>query len=471
MVMGEETLETDLLVIGGGSGGYAAAFRAADLGLNVTLVTDEKQLGGVCLHRGCIPSKALLHVSDLISDARHASELGITFGEPQIDLNRLRDWKNKVSNRLARGLGMLSKERDINVIKGRARFESSEQVRLTESDIARIRFNHAIIATGAHPTPPPTGTFAAGSRIMDATAALNLPDIPDHLLVVGGSYIGLELGSLYAALGSRVTIVEITDGLLPGTDPELVRVLTRAVRDRFEAIHFGATVSKLAETDDHVTVQFEGGGGIERTQYDRVLVDLGREPNTADLGLKNTQVEVDEQGRIRVDAERRTTDQRIFAVGDVTAGPMLAHKALYEGKIAAEVIAGQPAAFDVRAMPQVVYTQPQIAWCGMTEQEANDAQLDFVVSRFPWQASGKALADHKKAGLTKLIINGQTGIILGVGIVGHGAAELIAEGALAVEMGATARDPAMTIHPHPTLSETLAEAAEVFLSTPTHIAP
>lgn len=470
MVMGEETLQTELLVIGGGTGGYSAAFRAADLGVKVTIVTDEPHLGGVCLHRGCIPAKALLQPARLMLEARRADFWGIAYEEPDVDIDKLRDWKNGVVERLVKGVESLNERRGIRMIQGRAVFESSNKVNLRDSDmVSHVEFDHAIIATGSRPKNLLNGGFKSGSRIMDAAVALELESIPETLLIVGGGYIGVEMGMIYTALGTRVTLIEITGDLMPGVDRDLVKPLTDNADEMFETIYTHTTLASMEEDDDGVTVEYEGDGPDGTHTFDRVLVAIGRQPSSDKLQLENTQVELDEKGYIKVDAERRTTDDSLFAVGDVAGKPLLAHKSIREGKVAAEVIAGQPAAFDVRCIPEVVFTEPEIAYCGLMEDQAREQGYDIEVSKFPWKASGRALTKGAPEGLTKLIIEAETGRILGVGIVGSGAAELIAEGALAIEMGAVARDLALTIHPHPTLSETLAEAAEVFLNKPIHI--
>jgi dihydrolipoamide dehydrogenase len=468
MVMGEQTLETQVAVIGGGPGGYAAAFRAADLGLEVALINQEERLGGVCLLRGCIPTKVFSEVADLIHDARQAEDWGVRFGEPDIDVEALRGWKDQVVNRLTSGLEKLTDTRDVQLIQARATFESSNQVRLEGSDFAHVKFEHAILATGSTPIPLPGTAFDEASRVMSSAGALSLPDIPERLLVVGGGFNGTELGSAYAALGSRVTLVELTDGLLPGVDRDLVRYLARRIKRSFEATYFNTKVASLEEREDQVVVTLEGEVDDSQQTFDRVLVFIGRRPNTQGIGLEQTQVERDEDGFVIVDEERRTTDERIFAAGDVAGPPLLAHKAMHEGKIAAEVIAGEPAAFDVRCIPAVIYTDPQIAWCGLTEIEADEADFDVQVGHFPWGASGRALTMEAQ-GLTKMVFEAETERVLGVGIVGRGAEDLIAEGALAVEMGALAEDLALTIHPHPSLSETESEAAEAFLGLSTHI--
>ena len=471
MVMGEFTQETDVLVIGGGPGGYAAAFRAADLGLDVTMVDTEGRLGGVCLFRGCIPSKTLLHVSELLYDARHADEMGVTFGDPRVDLDQLRRWKNQVIEKLANGLMDLSKRRSVQVLKGRAVFESSGRARLQNSETGHIKFRHAIIATGSTATSLPAGTFEKGGRIMSSTMALSLADIPESLLIIGGGYVGVELGSVYASLGSQVTVVEAGVRLMAGADQDLVQPLLTRLKGLFKAIYTGTRVKELRELEKRVEVELEGEVDEPRQTFDRVLVAIGRSPNAKNLGLENTKVTLDDRGFVIVDEQRRTTDPKIFAVGDVAGGVMLAHKAMHEGKVAAEVIAGLPSAFDFQAIPAVVYTDPQIAWCGLTEEDARKQGRAVRVSRFPWSASGRAVSLGISKGMTKMIIDAETERVLGVGIVGRGAGEMISEGVLAVEMGALAEDLALSIHPHPTLSESEEEAAEAFLGSSTHILP
>jgi len=471
MVMGEFTQETGVLVVGGGPGGYAAAFRAADLGLDVTMVDMEGRPGGVCLYRGCIPSKTLLYASELLHDAARAGEMGITFGEPHIDLDKLRGWKDQVIERLANGLVELSNRRGVQLLRGRAVFESSDRVRVSDSDISHIKFRHAIIATGSSIRPLPGADFGKGGRIMGSTGALRLSDIPPRLLVVGGGYVGVELGSVYASLGSRVTLVESSDRLLAGADRDLVQVLAARLGTLFEAVHLETRVKDLREFEDRVEATFDGSIANPRQTFDRVLVAIGRIPNSRNIGLENTGVEIDERGFIKVDGRRRTSDERIFAVGDVAGGVMLAHKAMHEGKVAAEVIAGLHSAFDFQAIPAVVYTDPQIAWCGLTEDEAGSRNRPVKTSRFPWSASGRALTMGVQKGLTKMILDPETERVLGVGIVGREAGEMIAEGVLAVEMGAVAEDLALSMLPHPTLSESEEEAAEAFLGSSTHILP
>jgi len=470
MVMGELTQETDVLVIGGGPGGYAAAFRAADLGLDVTMVDLEERPGGVCLYRGCIPSKTFLYLSELIRDAKRAAAMGVRFDTPTIDLVGLRAYRNSVIEQLSDGLVTLSKGRGVMRIQGRAVFENNHTVRVIGMETTHIRFGHAIIATGSHPNPFPGTDFIEGGRIMDSSGALALADIPDTLLVVGGGYVGLELGSVYAALGSRVVLVEVGQRILPGVDQDLVRPLHRTLQQVFDAMHFKTSVDAMEEHPGHVDVTFSGA--VDRTdRFDRVLVAIGRRPNSGDIGLENTKVTLDENGFIHVGQQQRTADERIFAVGDVVGGFMLAHKASHEGKIAAEVIAGEPAAFDARAIPAVVYTDPQIAWAGISEEDARREGIPFQVQRFPWKASGRALTMDAPEGLTKIIADPDTQRIIGVGVCGRTAEGLIAEGVLAIEMGALVQDMALSIHPHPTLSETEGEAAEIFLGSATHILP
>lgn len=471
MVMGEMTQEVGVAVIGGGPGGYAAAFRAADLGFDVMLIEKDPRLGGVCLQRGCIPSKALLHVSQLLYDARHSQDLGITFSEPEIDIDQVRSFKDDVVDRLTSGLMRLAERRGVQVVQGTAEFEDSQTLRLQGADLAHVKFDHVIIATGSEAIALPGVEFKPGGRIMDSTGALELADVPERLLIVGGGYVGLELGSVYAALGSKVTVVEMLDRLIAQSDEDLARPLVRRVEEIFENIYTGTKVSKMVEDEDGVEVTFEGEADIETDRFDRVLVAVGRRPNSSNLGLENTQVEVNERGFIQVDDEQRTADPNIFAIGDVVGGMMLAHKAMYEGKIAADVIAGLPAAFDAMAIPAVVYTDPALAWAGLTENEASRNGQEISVARFPWSASGRALTMDVEEGMTKVIIDPESERILGFGIVGREAGEMIAEGVLAIEMGAVAEDLALTIHAHPTLSETEGEVAELFLGTPTHLMP
>ncbi|MDA2923818.1 dihydrolipoyl dehydrogenase [Acidobacteria bacterium AH-259-L09] len=466
--MAESSRETELVVIGAGPGGYAAAFHAADLGLDTILVDTRERPGGICLYAGCIPSKALLFVAELVGKAHHAEEFGIRFGDPKIDLEALRKWKERVVGKFTEGLSQLVHLRGIEFVRGRARFESSESLRLRDSEVSEIKFKNAIVATGSRPVGIP-GVEIESDRAMDSTTALELEEVPETLLVVGGGYIGLELGTVYASLGSRLTLVELTDGLLPGVDRDLVRPLHKRMQDMFASIHLNTKVVGMEETKKGVQVDFEGEIEEDRQTFEKVLVCVGRRSNSDDLGLEKTRVEIDEKGFIKIDNQCRTTDSRIFAVGDVASEPMLAHKATREGKVTAEVIAGQPAVFDNLAIPAVVFTDPEVAWCGVTETQAKSEGREVKVTRFPWAASGRALTLGRLEGLTKMIFDPETGRILGVGIVGPHAGELIAEGVLAIEMGAVAEDLAAIIHTHPTLSETMGEVAEAFLGRALHI--
>ncbi|PYN01245.1 MAG: dihydrolipoyl dehydrogenase [Candidatus Rokuibacteriota bacterium] len=460
MVMGDLVIEVDVAVIGGGPGGYSAAFRCAELGLETVVVDAGKRLGGACLWEGCIPSKALLHVAALIEDATRAREIGVEFGEPHVSLDPLRKWKaERVVGRLARGLASVAKTKGVEVIGGRAVFESSRELRVEGDEPQKIRFKHAIVATGSLPSRVP-GLPLESDRIMDSTAALELPDIPERLLVIGGGYIGLELGQVYASLGSVVTVAEMTDGLLPGPDRDLVQPLARRCEKLFAKIRLGTTVTSLTERGSAVEARF-GGDAVEA--FDRVLVAVGRAPVSAGLGLETTRASVDARGVVAVDERCRTADPAIYAVGDVTGEPMLAHRAMRQGKVAGEVIAGRPAAFDNVVVPAVVFTDPEVAWCGLTESQAQRDGRRVQVARFAWAASGRAATLGRSDGVTKLIADPDTGRLLGAGIVGPGAGELIAEAALAVETALTVEDLAATIHTHPTLSETLMEAAEALL--------
>ena len=466
---------TQVVVIGAGPGGYAAAFYAADLGMQVTLVDPAVNPGGVCLYRGCIPSKALLHVADVLNEARHAEAWGVTFGAPKIDIDKLRAFKTKVVNQLTGGLGQLSKQRKITYVQGTAGFRDARTLEISregQSQPETLTFEHAIIATGSRPSTLP-GVTLQSPRLMDSTSALEVPDVPGSLLVVGGGYIGLELGTVYAALGTKVTVVEMTAGLLPGADRDLVNVLARRIESMSEAVLLNTKVVAMKEGKNGIAVTFEGEGlpadaPKERT-FDRVLVSVGRRPNSAVPGLDRTRVKVNARGFIEVDPARRTAEPSIYAIGDVVGEPMLAHKASHEGRVAVESIAGERVAFEPLAIPAVVFTDPELAWCGLTETDAQKQKREVTVTRFPWGASGRALTLDRSDGMTKLILDPKTERVLGVGIVGPGAGELIAEGVLAVEMGANATDVRMTIHPHPTLSETIMESAEVFFGQATHV--
>jgi len=460
-----------LVVIGGGPGGYAAAFFAADKGMSVTLINDEKNPGGVCLYRGCIPSKALLHVAKLLHEAEEAKNWGIDFSKPKIDLDKLRDFKNKVVNQMTGGLGQLTKARKIEYIQGRATFINSSKLHVKKVDGTKedIEFENAIVATGSVPTKIP-GLSIDSPRVIDSTGALELNDVPKKLLVVGGGYIGLEMGTVYSALGSKVSVVEMTPSLLPGADKDLVNVLKKSIDAKMEAVYLNTKVVKMEDTGKAVKVTFEGNDIEQKEQlFDKVLVSIGRSPVTQGLGLENTKVKLTQRGFIQIDKKCQTDDPKIFAIGDIVGGAMLAHKASAEGKVAVEAILGHKVAFEPNAIPAVVFTDPELAWAGITETEAKEKGLKVEVARFPWAASGRATTLDRPDGLTKLIIDSETERILGMGIVGYGAGEMIAEGVLAVEMAALAKDVALSIHPHPTLSETVMESAEVFFGESTHL--
>lgn len=466
-----ETSNLKIAVVGGGPGGYAAAFLAADLGMSVTLIDPEVNPGGVCLYRGCIPSKALLHVAKLLKESHQAKDWGIEFAEPKIDLARLRSWKEGVVKKLTGGLGQLSRQRKVQYLQGRAAFENSTTLRVTKNDGSEeaLTFDKIILATGSRPAAVPTLKLDS-PRMMDSTGALNLEDVPGSLLVVGGGYIGLELGSVYAALGTRVTVVEMLPGLLPGADRDLVLPLHKRLEKMLKAILLNTTVSSVKEEGNGIRVTFEGANVAEREKvFDRVLVSVGRKPNSEIPGLDKTQVKVAAKGFIQVNKQLQTDDPAIYAIGDVVGEPMLAHKASHEGRVAVEAIAGHKVAFEPNAIPAVVFTDPEVAWCGLTETQAEEENREIKVARFPWAASGRAITLDRPEGMTKLLVDPQTERVLGVGMVGAGAGELIAEGVLAIEMAALARDVALSIHPHPTLSETVMESAEVFFGTSTHV--
>ncbi|MGH7279735.1 MAG: dihydrolipoyl dehydrogenase [Candidatus Rokuibacteriota bacterium] len=460
MVMGDLVREVDVVVVGGGPGGYSAAFRCAELGLETLVVDTGTRLGGACLYEGCIPSKALLHVAAIMAEAERAKEFGVTFGEPRVALEPLRKWKDeRVVGKLARGLAGAAKARNVEVVGGRAVFEGSRVLRVEGDEPQKIRFKHAVVATGSSPGPLP-GIETGSERVMDSTAALAVPDVPERLLVVGGGYIGLELGQVYAALGSAVTVVEMTDGLLPGVDRDLVQPLARRCDKLFAALYLTAKVTALREDGGGVEAQIEGQGA---QRFDRVLIAVGRRAQSGGLGLETTRARVDARGIVEVDDRCRTADPHVYAAGDVTGEPMLAHRAMRQGQVAAEAIAGRPAAFDNVAVPAVVFTDPEIAWCGLTERDATRQGRAVKIAKFQWPASGRAATLGRADGLTKLIVDPGSGRLLGAGIVGPGAGELIAEAALAVEAALTAEDLAATIHTHPTLSETLMEAAASLL--------
>lgn len=459
MVMGDLVREVDVAVVGGGPGGYSAAFRCAELGLETVVVDAGRGLGGTCLWEGCIPSKALLHVAAGIGQARRLRDLGVEFGEPRISLDPLRKWKDeRVVGRLARGLAGLARSKGVEVVAGRAVFEEPGRLRVEGEAPQKIVFKHAIVATGAVDVGLP-GLEPGRERVLGPAAALELAEVPERLLVLGGGYIGLELAQLYAALGSAVTLVEPSGVLLPEADRDLVQPLQRSCEKLLAAVHLGAAVAGAGERAGGVEVTV----GDRRLAFDRVVVATGRRPRTAGLGLDVTAVRVDGHGAIAVDERCRTADPRIYAAGDVTGEPMLAHRAMRQGKVAAEAIAGRPAAFDSVAVPAVVFTDPEVAWCGLTETQAGPAGRAVRVARVSWAASGRALTLGRSDGLTKLVVDAGSGRVLGAGVVGPGAGELIAEAALALESAVTAEDLALTIHAHPTLAETLMDAAESLL--------
>jgi len=463
-----DPIKTEIVVVGAGPGGYAAAFYAADLGKKVILVEKDKALGGVCLNRGCIPSKALLYAAHTVAAARESANRGITFGPPTVDVNKLRAWKESVLAKLSGGVAQLAKARGVTVINGRGYFEDSRTLRVeTDHGQQFINYDHAIVAVGSKSAMPKA--FDLGNpRIMTSREALEVEEIPETLLVIGGGYIGMELGTVYATFGSKVVLVEAMDSILAGADPDLARPIIAYAKKHFKEVLLKTKVSKMSTAGKQIKVELDAGGAKREELYDRVLVAVGRAPNADDLGLENTKVSFDDKGFIHVNEKQQTTDPYIYAIGDIAGGVLLAHKAAKEARIAVEVIVGEESAFVDITIPAVVFTDPELAWCGLTEAEARAKGIDVQVARFPWAASGRAVSFDRPDGLTKLIIEPETERILGVGIVGYGAGELISEGVLAVEMGATAKDVALSVHPHPTLSETIMEAAEAFYGHSTH---
>jgi dihydrolipoyl dehydrogenase len=501
------TETTQVAVLGAGPGGYAAAFYAADLGLQVALIDEEKNPGGVCLYRGCIPSKALLHVAKVIDEARHASAWGVTFSEPKVDVDKLRGFKQAVVDKLTSGVGQVAKLRKVKYLQGRATLTGPRSMTVAGAGETTLRFDHCILATGSHPTRIPALSINS-PRMLDSTSGLELPDVPKSLLVIGGGYIGLELGTVYATLGSKVSVVEMTAGLLPGVDRDLVGVLQKRLEKLFANIMLSTKVVKVAEEKGGIRVTFErgdasrGGPSTDAVRrggpsplgdargapsdsrgagppteerppaeevFDRVLVAVGRRPNSRIPGLEMTKVRIDQKGFIETDGQRRTAERTIFAIGDVAGEPMLAHKASHEARVAVEAIQGHKAVFEPLAIPAVVFTDPEIAWAGLTEAQAEAEEREVEVAKFPWGALSRAITIDRPDGLTKLVLEPKTGRVLGVGIVGAGAGELIGEGTLAIEMGTTAEDLKLTIHAHPTTSESLMEAAEVFFGQSTHV--
>jgi dihydrolipoamide dehydrogenase len=463
-----EPIKTEILVLGAGPGGYTAAFYAADRGRSVTLVEQNPRLGGICLNTGCIPSKALLHATEILREITASGARGITLGEVKVDLDQLRAWKDSILEKLAQGIKGLAQKRGVQVIHGRGHFEDSQTLRIETAEGQKfVNYEKAIIAVGSKPAMP--SAFDLGNkRIMTSTEALEIPDIPADLLVVGGGYIGMELGTVYAALGSDVVILEALPSILTGVDPDLVRPVSRAAQKAFKAIRVNTKVLKMATAGKQIKVTMQVDQEQREELYDRVLVSVGRVPNYSDLGLENTRVSKDEKGFIKTNLQQQTDDPNIYAIGDVSGGVLLAHRAAKQGRVTVESILGEPNTFENIVIPAVVYTDPEVAWCGLTETEAKQKGIKVRVAKFLWGASGRALTLDRPDGLTKLLIEPETERILGVGIVGAGAGELISEGVLAIEMGATARDLAESVHPHPTLSETLMEAAEVFYGTATN---
>ncbi|HXV19310.1 MAG TPA: dihydrolipoyl dehydrogenase [Candidatus Omnitrophota bacterium] len=461
-------ITVDVVVVGAGPAGYAAAFYAADLGRSVILVEQEKRLGGVCLNRGCIPSKALLHATKLVSEAKESSHRGIEFAAPKIHLDKLRAWKEGILDKLSAGIHSIGTKRNVQIMAGRGYFEDSKTLRVETKDGQKIiHFGKAVIAVGSKPAMPQA--FDLGNkRIMTSTEALELEEVPKDLLIVGGGYIGMELGTVYAALGSRIVLVEALGTILAGADPDLARPVMKYAEKNFKEVRLNTKVEKMQTSGPKIKVVMNVAGEKKEELYDRVLVSVGRVPNCADLGLKNTKIAVDEKGFIKVNKSQRTSEPDIFAIGDVAGGVLLAHKAAKEARIAVEAICGEPSVFENITIPAVVFTDPEVAWCGLTEAEALAKNIQVEVVKFPWGASGRALTHDRTDGLTKLIIQPGTERILGVGLVGSGAGELISEGVLAVEMAATVKDLAMAVHPHPTLSETLMEAAELFYGHSSH---
>jgi dihydrolipoamide dehydrogenase len=468
MLFSMDPIKTQIVVVGAGPGGYAAAFYAADLGMKVILVEREKRLGGVCLNRGCIPSKALLYATHQITGAHDSAQRGITFAPPAVDLPKLRAWKESILEKLGGGVATLAKMRGVQVIQGRGYFEGSQTLRVeTDQGQQFIEFEKAILAVGSLAAMPKV--FDLGNpRIMTSTGALDVEDIPETLLVVGGGYIGMELGTVYAALGSQTVLVEALDNILAGADPDLARPVVMNAKKMFKEIRLKARVTKMATAGKQIKVEMEHNGQQVSELYDRVLVAVGRVPNSADLGLENTRAKLDDKGFVKVNHHQQTDDPNIYAIGDIAGGILLAHKAHKEARIAVENINGEDVTFENIVIPAVVFTDPELAWCGLTEAEAKEKGVKYEVSKFPWAASGRALSFDRTDGLTKMLIDPESDRVLGVGICGAGAGELIAEAVLAMEMGATAEDIALTVHPHPTLSETLMECAEAFYGHATH---
>ncbi len=460
MVVGEFTQETDLLIIGGGPGGYHAAFRAASHGIQTTIVESMPALGGVCLHRGCIPSKTYLALAETVHAAQTATEFGVDFGKPKFDIDKIRGWKEQVVKKLSGGLDQLAKKHKVERVTGTARFEDGKHVAVKHDGGANshIKFKRCIIATGSRSIEL-KGVQIDSPRVLTSRTALDFKDVPKTLLVIGGGYIGLELGQVFASFGSKVTVVEMLPGVMPGVDRDLARPLLKRLDEQFEAICVETKVTAMKEVKGAIEVTFDGKNKPKSNRFDKVLVSVGRRPNTQELQLDKAGIAVDERGFIKVDRGFRTSAQRIYAIGDVIGNPMLAHKALHEGVVLADQLAGKDEVFEPRAIPAVVFTDPAIAWAGVTEDEAKQRKLDIVIRKTPWSASGRAVSIGRTDGVTKLILEKSSGRVLGVGMTGPHVGEMIAEAVLAIEMGATAYDLAKTIHPHPTLSETVCESA------------
>lgn len=458
-----------LVVIGAGPGGYTAAFLAADMGMQVTMIDKEENPGGVCVYRGCIPSKALLHAAKVLNEAQEVENIGITFPKPTVNLDRLRAWKNSVVQRLTTGTGNLRKQRRIAHIQGTAKFLNSTtlEVQRVDGKTEQVTFDKAIIATGSRPAVIPT--LPKSNNILDSSSALEIENIPDRLLVIGGGYIGLELSTVYDALGSKVTVVEMMPQLLTGADRDLANILIKRIESKFQKVMTSTKVLKVEEISNGLRVEFEDSEGKKFSEeFGKILVSIGRKPNIENVGLENTKVKLTDRGFVKINGQLQTDDPNIYAIGDIAGNPMLAHKASHEGRIAVEAMAGHKVAFEPQAIPAVVFTDPEVAWCGLTELDAKAKGLEVTVVKFPWGASGRAITLERTDGLTKLIIDAKTERILGMGIVGVGAGELISEGVLAVEMGAVVNDIKLSIHPHPTVSETVMESAENFFGTATH---
>ena len=460
-----------LVVIGAGPGGYTAAFRAADLGLNVTLIDKDESLGGVCLNKGCIPSKSLLHISKIIDNSNKASEIGVTFKKPKIDIKKIQNWKNNVIRISSKGIQKLAKIRKINIITGQAKFLSANQLEISDKQNKTIKlyFDDCIIATGSKPQPI-AHLNKNHPSILDSTSALNFTKIPERMLIIGGGYIGLELGTVYNSLGTKVTVAEFLPSLLSMADEDLVQPLYNELKSKFENIYLGTEVTSIVpQNDNSLIATFKNNTSDYKNVFDNILICTGRTPNTSDISIEKTGIQLDQRGFIPVNKQRRTLIPNIFAIGDVTGDPMLAHKATFEGKVAAEVIAGRNSIFNPTTIPSVIYTHPEIAWAGYNEKELNEKNIKYIKSTFPWSANGKAMSVNSNGGKTKIITDENKNKILGIGIVGENAGDLISEAMLAIEMRANTEDISLTIHPHPTLSETIFNAAEMITETITDL--